>query len=97
MHLKIIEPAEIELHDAFEYYEIQNPGLGKKFMEEFNKGISRIKQHPKNWTVVEGNVRKCILNKFPYNIIYAVENKLIVIIAIAHQRRKPDYWIERIK
>ena len=42
MHLKIIEPAEIELHDAFEYYEIQNPGLGKKFIEEFNKGISRI-------------------------------------------------------
>lgn len=62
-------------------------GLGKEFLREFQKGISRILEHPLAWSPVQDNVRKCILLKFPYNIIYAIEENLIIIIAIAHQHR----------
>jgi len=97
MQIKIIEPAELELNDAFEFYEAQTPGLGKRFIEEFNKGIVRIRQHPESWPRIRDNIRKCILNKFPYTIFYAVEPKLVIITAVAHQRRKPDYWIDRLR
>ncbi len=95
MKFKIIEPAESELDDAFEFYEYELPGLGLKFIDEFRKGVKRILAYPYAWSPVQDNVRKCVLKKFPYNIV-SVEPDRIVILAIAHQRRKPDYWIDRI-
>ena len=91
----ILYAAEEELDDAFEYYEYELEGLGKKFIDEFRKGIDRIQVLPNAWRIIEGNVRKCVLKKFPYNIIYAVEKDLIIILAVAHQRRKPEYWANR--
>ncbi len=96
MRVKIIEPAEIELNDAFEYYENELDGLGYRFIDEFNDAVNRILKHPHAWSSVKNNVRKCILKKFPFKIIYAIHDKLIVILAIAHQRRHPDYWIDRL-
>lgn len=92
---KIITEAELELDDAYDYYEYELEGLGKRFLEEFKRGVNRILNHPYAWSLVQDNVRKCVLKKFPYNIIYAIEENLIIILAIAHQHRKPYYWIDR--
>jgi plasmid stabilization system protein ParE len=93
---KILEEAELELRDAFYYYEYELPGLGRKFVNEFRRGIKRILQHPFAWSPVEEKVRKCVLKIFPYNIIYAIEDDLIVILAVAHQHRRPEYWTDRL-
>ncbi|MBN2012608.1 type II toxin-antitoxin system RelE/ParE family toxin [candidate division KSB1 bacterium] len=93
---KIIEPAELELDDTFEYYEYESIGLGHSFLDEFRKGVKRILAHPYAWNLIQDNVRKCVLNKFPYTIVYAIEENLIIILAIAHQHRRPDYWIDRL-
>ncbi len=45
---------------------------------------------------VKKDIRKCIINKFPFNILYSVENDYILVIAIAHHHRNPDYWINKI-
>jgi len=95
MRFKILEQAELELDDAYDYYEYELEGLGQKFLEEFRGGINRILNHPYAWSPIQDKVRKCILKKFPYNIIYAIEEDLIIIIAVAHQHRRPDYWIDR--
>lgn len=94
---QIIEPAELELQDIFEYYETESQNLGRRFIREFRRGIKRILQFPYAWPTIESNVRKCTLKKFPFHIIYAVTDELIMILAIAHHRRKPDYWIDRLK
>ena len=93
---KIIEPAEMELDDAFDYYEYELAGLGQKFLVEFRKGVKRILAHPSAWSPIQENVRKCVLKKFPYTIVYAIEENLIIILAVAHQHRLPDYWIDRL-
>ena len=95
--LKIIKPAELELDDAFQYYENELFGLGSKFINSFRHAINRIISHPSAWTCIQDNVRKCRLDKFPFDIIYAIEEKMIVIIAISHHHRKPYYWIDRLK
>lgn len=72
IQFKIIEEAELELDDAFDYYEYELEGLGKRFLEEFKRGIKRIVNHPYAWSPIQDNVRKCVLKKFPYNITYAM-------------------------
>jgi toxin ParE2 len=72
MRIKIIEPAELELDDSYEYYENEPRGLGKKFIEDFRNTLNRIITFPEAWTTIKDNVRKCFLKKFPYSIIYAL-------------------------
>ena len=96
MHFKITEPAEIELQDAYEYYETQSERLGEKFINSFRSGIDRILCLPEAWSPIRYNVRKCVLDRFPYSIIYALEDEMIIILAIAHHHRMPEYWIDRL-
>ena len=87
--------ARQELDDATHHYEIEYQGLGKRFRDEVRKAAKRISKYPEAWSVERGEVRKCTLHKFPYKLLYSVEINHVFIIAVAHQHRRPDYWIER--
>ncbi|MBI4289839.1 MAG: type II toxin-antitoxin system RelE/ParE family toxin [Chloroflexi bacterium] len=87
--------AKQELEDAVRYYELEYSGLGKRFKEEVERAAIRIAEYPQAWSVDRGDVRKCLLHKFPYKLLYSIEEDHILVIAIAHQHRKPDYWIGR--
>ena len=97
MHVEFIEPASIELDDAIEYYNLQVFGLGKKFFDEVLETIEIIYQFPESWSSNTKNTRKAVLRKFPYNLVYSILNEKIYIIAVAHQNREPEYWIDRLK
>jgi len=87
--------ARQELEDAARYYELEYSGLGRRFKEEVRKAALRIAEYPKAWSIERGEVRKCLLHKFPYKLMYSVEEDHIIVIAVAHQHRKPDYWVGR--
>lgn len=87
--------ARRELEDAVRYYELEYSGLGRRFKEEVRKAALRITEYPKAWSIERGEVRKCLLHKFPYKLMYSVEEDHILVIAVAHQHRKPDYWVGR--
>ncbi|HQI42399.1 MAG: hypothetical protein B6D44_02400 [Ignavibacteriales bacterium UTCHB2] len=95
MQVRFLEPASIELDDAIEYYEIQLQGLGKKFLDEVLDSIALITQFPDLFPKNSEHTRKAVLRKFPFNIIYTLFKDDIYIIAVAHQNRQPEYWIER--
>ena len=97
MNIEISEFAQKELEDAVLYYELELYGLGRKFKEEVRKAIKRIKKYPTSWPPERGEVRKCFVSKFPYKILYSIQKQNIIILAIAHQHRKPGYWIDGIK
>lgn len=84
-----------ELLDAEEYYNFELAGLGNRFNEEIKKAVLRIAEYPDAWSIERDNIRKCLLHKFPYKILYAIEKDCILILAIAHLHRKPDYWIDQ--
>lgn len=96
MEADFIEPALIELEDAIEYYNLQSDGLGDKFLDEVLNIIGLISIFPKVWAKNTEHTRKAVLKKFPYNLIYTIFNEKIFIIAVAHQHREPEYWIDRI-
>lgn len=89
--------ASKELDDATHYYEIEFEGLGKQFRKEVRKAAKIISEYPEAWSVERGDVRKYLLHKFPYKLLYSIEEDHIFILAVAHLHRKPDYWIERTK
>lgn len=70
-------------------------GLGKVFFEQVTETIKLIGQFPDIWTQNSLHTRRAILRKFPYSLIYSILINMIYIIAIAHQNRQPEYWIDR--
>ncbi len=96
MQVEFIEPASIELDDAIEYYNLQSNGLGNKFLAEVTETIELINSFPLLWSQNSAHTRKAVLRKFPYNLIYSIYQNKIFIIAVAHQHRNPEYWIERL-
>ena len=86
--------AVLELEDATRFYEIELEGLGMRFGQEVRKAALRIAGYPKAWSIETGDVRKCLLHRFPYKLLYSVEDDHIFVIAVAHQHRRPDYWID---
>jgi hypothetical protein len=88
--------AEIELDNAMEYYDLCEFGLGLEFAEEVYSTIRRILIYPAASPKISKNSRRCLINRFPYGIIYQEKQNLIRIIAIANMHRKPDYWKKRI-
>jgi toxin ParE1/3/4 len=88
--------AEKELIDAAVYYEEQEPGLGGDYLAEVEHAINFLAQYPEAGFIVCGSLRRLILPKFPYYLLYRVlGNAQIRILAVAHQKRKPQYWGER--
>ena len=95
MKVKFSDLAAAELDDATKFHEAQFMGLGKRFRMEVRSAAVRISEYPRAWSIERGEVRKCLLHRFPYKLLYSIEKDHVLVIAVAHQHRKPDYWIAR--
>jgi len=81
---------------AVDFYEQSQAGLGLEFAEEVYATIARIVQYPDAWSVLSENSRRCLVNRFPYGLIYQIKSHTLRIIAVAHLHRRPGYWKERL-
>jgi toxin ParE2 len=97
MTLRIEAAAQQELEEAAEWYAAIRPALAAEFLAEFDHGIRMIVQAPNAWHPVDPNLRRYRLDRFPYGIIYHPGATEIVVIAIGHLHRHPDYWRGRLK
>lgn len=88
--------AEEEMLKAVFYYQAQAPGLGTRFLSEVKRAVKSITEFPNTWPILEDDLRRKLVKRFPYGILYRIEIQAIVIIAVAPLRRKPGYWKERI-
>ena len=95
MILSFLEVAEAEFNDAFEYYESEQVGLGHRFKFEVSRAVSRITAHPTAYQMLGKRTRRCLIAKFPYGIIFQQADNEIMIVAVAHLHRRPDYWLSR--
>ncbi|MCH7637888.1 MAG: type II toxin-antitoxin system RelE/ParE family toxin [Bacteroidetes bacterium] len=85
----------MKLWDAALYYEERAVGLGQEFFEEVERALAFAVQNPELGTRSTASTRRVLINRFPYSVIYrALENEFLVV-AIAHQRRRPGYWRTR--
>lgn len=88
--------AEQELADAVVYYEEQRPELGLEYLEEVEHAVNLLRRYPETGSKVRGSVRRLILPRFPYSLLYRIlENGQIRVLAIAHHKRRPQHWLGR--
>ena len=88
--------AQQELIEAAAYYEEQTSGLGLEYLEEVEHAVNLLNRYPEAGSKVRGYIRRLILPRFPYSLVYRVlEGDQIRILAVAHHKRKPQYWQDR--
>ena len=97
MNVRVLEVARQELDEAVSYYNRQVPGLGDAFLLETVAAIERIRQFPDAWHPLGENLRRCRLRRFPYGLIYHADGTGVLVVAVAHAHRRPDYWRDRLK
>lgn len=88
--------AEIELNKAIDHYCDIKPALGYDFALEVKAAIDRAVNVPLAWQVIEGDIRRSLVHRFPYGVLYSVEVNYIIVIAIMHLHREPGYWKARL-
>ena len=89
--------ARAEFLAAVEYYEESQSGLGRRFRLHVESAVQSIGEDPFRYRVLHPPFRRCLLQKFPYSVIFSIESEHILIIAVAHTKRKPGYWHERLE
>lgn len=96
MKLVVAPAALAELQDAAAFYALKaNVELGLAFVAEFERTANFVLANPLVGAVFRGTRRRYILRRFPYSIIYQVATDELRVIAVAHHRRRPGYWIGR--
>lgn len=89
--------ADDEFQRAIEAYWLESVELGLRFYRSVLETVTRIEVHPQVWPRLRGPVRKCLVNEFPYKLLYVVETDRILVVAVMHGRRKPYNWVDRVR
>jgi toxin ParE1/3/4 len=84
--------AEQELNEAANYYHMVSPELGTTFLDEVERAVKQILEHPEAAPQVNRTVRRKLVRRFPYSVMYSIHMDTIRILAIANQKRRPFYW-----
>ena len=96
MNIRFLPVAERELDEAIEYYDHEKEGLGQVFWLDVKHALGHIVAFPNAWRRLSARTRRCRLRHFPYGLIYQVRKHELLIVAVAHLHRKPDYWKNRM-
>lgn len=95
MQVTFLPDAEKEMLESVAYYEQRDNSLGVKFLDEINETLQLILTYPESGTLLNTYARRVLLNGFPHGIVYRIFQNQIVILAVMHLRRKPNYWVKR--
>ena len=91
-----LPPAEEEMLDAARFYESRVRGLGREFLAEVRHASEKITEHPEAATPIRANIRRRLIKRFPFGILYINDPDEIVIVAVMHLRQRPGYWRGRL-
>jgi len=93
---RFLAPAEDEVTEASLFYDAASSGLGNDFLDDVQQAIDRLCEYPQAGKAVAPGLRRMLLHRFPFSLVYSVEAELILVIAIAHHGRRPGYWQSRL-
>jgi len=95
--IEFLPEADEEFREAARYYESEAAGVGMAFIVAVHKAAGEVVEFPLAAQALRAGIRKKVLQHFAYNLFYAIEIDAIVIVAVAHQRKRPNYWRARLK
>jgi len=87
--------ARAELIEAQDWYERQAPGLGRRFRQSIDALVERVNSGPLQFSVVYKSVRRALLRRFPYTLLFVIDHDTLLVIACFHASRDPAHWLKR--
>lgn len=95
--IRFSEFANIELLDACDWYDRQQVGMGASFKRAVQDAASQIARSPLLFPVELADVRRYVMNRFPYTLRYVLRGDEVWVMAVSHQHRSPDYWVDQVR
>jgi plasmid stabilization system protein ParE len=95
MRVRLHPEARAELRDARRWYYERSPLSATAFAHAVDNAVTRISEAPNSFPLADHGTRKFILQRFPFNLFYRWSETEVVIVAVAHQKRRPGYWSDR--
>jgi len=83
---------EREVQGAYEWYEREREGLGEEFLQTVDRSLDIIAEHPDIFPFVHRDIRRAVLKRFPYSVLYRVKSSHIVLVGCFHSKRDPTAW-----
>jgi plasmid stabilization system protein ParE len=100
-HVRISEEAAAEMAEAARWYEMHRAGLGAEFLNAVDAAVARIVETPRLGSLVPGvsdqTIRRRAVPRFPYHVVYTELADRLQILAVAHDRRRPRFWVGRLR
>ena len=93
---RYISSAMEEVAEAIQHYNNVSPSVSDSFLSDLDRVIGHLRVFPKSGVSILRGFRSFPLHRYPFSLIYKVEREEIVIVALAHQSRRPDYWRDRV-
>jgi plasmid stabilization system protein ParE len=91
----LLRAAQADLRRAARFYEEERARLGEEFLGEAGHAFALLEQNPEIGAPLSRGARKLLLRRFPYLVIYHTESERVLVLAVGHQRRHPDFWLRR--
>ena len=89
--------AEEEMMASSLFYETRIKGLGYKFLKEIERSLTLISPSPETWPVFSEDIRRFLLRRFPFGLLYEIHSEHLYIVAVMHLHREPYYWRSRLR
>lgn len=90
------DEATADVKSAVAWYQKRSPKVALEFIDELSRAVDEIGKSPRRWPVRSNNTRQFLLWRFPFPIIYSEEEERIIVWAVAHGSRRPEYWTRRL-
>ena len=94
--LRILPDAVQDLREAEAWYWQRSQRAADGFLVEVGRGFALIREAPDRWPVYRASTRRFVLERYPFTIVYRVEDDTVYVIAVAHAKRRPGYWRRRV-
>lgn len=96
MKLELHPSTALDVNLAASYYERHRPGLGLEFRREIDAALARIVENPLLFPIVEAEIRRCIVHRFPYSVLFRVLSQDTArVLVVRHHRRHPQFGLAR--
>ena len=96
MNIRFLTLAQQDVDDAVVWLDENANGKGRDFLDELDRVVRLVNAYPLASPEIEPEIRRRLFARFPYALVYGIDQRTIVVVAIAHSHREPRYWFDRL-
>jgi plasmid stabilization system protein ParE len=91
-----VPEARLDFHESFDWYSERSKIAASRFSNAVDAALDRIAAKPDQFAAIDSGHRECLVKRFPFRIVYRIEPHRILVVAVAHAKRRPRYWTDRV-